>query len=94
MSRLETKEHLSQDDLPPEIMRRLQVEELWARRNVLAPMMNVERLKVYAERRTGSVTWCTPMEIASSFEPATRAAKVVSMKSQRPFAPLAAAVKL
>jgi len=52
MSRIETNLVSLQDDLPPEIERRLQVEELWARRNVLAELMNAERLRVYALRRT------------------------------------------
>ncbi len=52
MSRLETDEIPFQDDLPPEIQRRLQVEELWARRIVLAELMNAERLKIYAQRRS------------------------------------------
>jgi len=40
-----------QDDLPAEVLRELQVEELWARRNVLAELMNEERLALYALRR-------------------------------------------
>ena len=47
---LETDE-VSEHDLPPEIVRRLQVEELWARRLVLADLMNTERLKLYYQRR-------------------------------------------
>src|SRR5437870_4577711 len=43
MFKIETTQFTSQDDLPPEIERRLQVEELWARRNVLAELMNAER---------------------------------------------------
>ena len=86
MSRLQTNEHTSQDDLPPEIMRRLQVEELWARRNVLAAMMNAERLKVYAERRTDLVTEFTAMDVASRFEPGAQAATVLPMKCQKSFA--------
>ena len=87
MSRLETKECTSQDDLPPEIMRRLQVEELWARRNVLAAMLNAERLKAYAGRRTDLAAGCTPMDVASRFKPATRAATVVPIKQQKPLVP-------
>ena len=48
---LETMEEMSERNLPPEIVRRLQVEELWARRNVLADLMNAERLKIYNQRR-------------------------------------------
>lgn len=51
MFRPETNETTIQDDLPPEIQRELQVEELWARRNVLARLMNAERLDLYASRR-------------------------------------------
>jgi hypothetical protein len=87
MSRLEIKECTSQDDLPPEIMRRLQVEELWARRNVLAAMMNAERLKVYADRCTDLAAGSAPMDVTSRFKPATRAATVVPMKHQRSFMP-------
>lgn len=47
---LETEE-MSEHDLPPEILRRLQVEELWARRNVLAELMNADRLKIFYQRR-------------------------------------------
>jgi hypothetical protein len=47
---LETDE-VSEHDLPPEIVRRLQVEELWARRLVLADLINAERLKLYYQRR-------------------------------------------
>ena len=47
---LETEE-MSEHDLPPEIVRRLQVEELWARRHVLADLMNAGRLKLYYQRR-------------------------------------------
>ena len=47
---LETEE-MSEHDLPPEILRRLQVEELWARRNVLAELMNADRLKIYYRHR-------------------------------------------
>ena len=50
MSRIETEPFPSQDDLPPEIQRRLQVEELWARRHVLADLMNEERLELFARR--------------------------------------------
>jgi hypothetical protein len=87
MFRLETKECTSQDDLPPFIVRRLQVEESWARRNVLAAMMNAERLKIYAERRTDLSAGCAPMDLASRPKPATRAATVVPMKHQKSFVP-------
>ena len=44
-------EEMSERDLPPELIRRLQVEELWARRHVLAEWMNAERLRVYYQHR-------------------------------------------
>ncbi len=87
MSRLETEKFTSQDDLPPEILRRLQVEELWARRNVLAAMMNTERLKAYAERRTDLAAGCAPMDVESRYKQTTRPATVVPMKHRRSFAP-------
>ena len=63
MSRLETEELTSQDHLPPEVLRRLQVEELWARRAVLAGLMNAERLKLYARRRTDLEAGCGVREL-------------------------------
>ena len=50
MSRFETAPFSSQDDLSPEIERRLQVEELWARRSVLEDVMNAERRQVFTQR--------------------------------------------
>ncbi len=50
MSMIETDQISAQDDLPPEILRRLQVEELWARRTVLAELMNSERLDAFKQR--------------------------------------------
>jgi len=44
-------EEMSERDLPPELIRRLQVEELWARRNVLADWMNAERLRAFYQHR-------------------------------------------
>jgi len=61
MSRIKTDQLSSQDDLPPEIQRRLQVEELWARRIVLAELMNAERLQVYAQRCTDLAAGCAPI---------------------------------
>lgn len=80
MSVIKTEEFTSQDDLPPEIRRRVQVEELWARRNVLAVMMNAERLKVYAGRRADLAAGCAPMEVVPRFKLTTRAATIVPMK--------------
>jgi hypothetical protein len=39
------------EELTPEIERKLVVEEFWARRQVLAELMNAERLRVYLQRR-------------------------------------------
>lgn len=82
MSRIETDQFSSQDDLPPEIQRRLQVEELWARRNVLAELMNAERLQVYTRRYA---------KVVSGYEPTgtgwrsrlTRQATIVPMRSRK-----------
>jgi hypothetical protein len=52
MSEIETAPFPLEDDLPPEIQRRLQVEELWARRNVLADLINAQRLQLYVQRYT------------------------------------------
>jgi hypothetical protein len=48
---------------PPEILRRLHVEELWGRRNVLAGPMNAERLRVYVQRRTDLAAGFGPMDV-------------------------------
>jgi len=87
MSRLETQEFTAQDDLPPEILRRIQVEELWARRNVLAGLMNAERLKIYAQRRTDLGAGCAPVDVAWRGTLTARAPTVVPMKSRKSFAP-------
>jgi hypothetical protein len=87
MSRLETEEFTAQDDLPPEILRRLQVEELWARRHVLAELLNAERFKVYARRRTDLEAGCAPMDVALRGTLTARASTVVPMKSRKSFAP-------
>jgi hypothetical protein len=88
MFRLETDEIPLQDDLPPEILRRLQVEELWARRHVLAELMNSERLKVYAQRR--AMAWpalFSSIDSAGKYKPAKRPAMVVPIKHRKSFAP-------
>jgi hypothetical protein len=86
MSRIETDQLSAQDDLPPEILRRLQVEELWARRNVLAELMNAERLQVYARRCTDLAA---PMDVGSRNKLTRLAATVVPMRNRKPFAPVA-----
>jgi hypothetical protein len=89
MSRFETDQVSSQDDLPPEIQRRLQVEELWARRIVLADLMNAERLQVYAQRCTDLAAGCAPVG-AGSRDTFTRLAATVVPKANRKFpAPVA-----
>jgi hypothetical protein len=86
MFRFESDELTAHDDLPPEILRRLQVEQLWARRNVLADLMNAERLKVYAQRRTNPATECASMGVVSRDKLSTRAATVVPMRNRKSFA--------
>jgi hypothetical protein len=51
MFKFETQDRTFRDNLPAEIRREFQIEELWARRTVLANRMNVERLTLYASRR-------------------------------------------
>jgi hypothetical protein len=89
MSRIETNQFASQDDLPPEILRRLQVEELWARRNVLAELMNAERLQVYAQRCTDLAAGCAPMDVGSRDKLPRLAATVIPMRNRKSFAPVA-----
>ena len=86
MSRIETDQVSSQDDLPPEIQRRLQVEELWARRIVLAELMNAERLQVYAQR---SAALAAPMGAGSRDKFTRLAATVVPMRNRKFLAPVA-----
>ena len=84
MSRLESTKFTLQDDLPPELLRRLQVEELWARRNVLAGVMNADRLTAYAGRRTDMAGGCAPVEVASTRDKLARpAATVLQMKDHK-----------
>ncbi len=81
MSGIETNLVSLQDDLPPEIERRLQVEELWARRNVLADLMNAERLRVYALRR---IHWATDFVGDRAKGKLTRlAATIVPMRNRK-----------
>lgn len=84
---LETDE-VSEHDLPPEIVRRLQVEELWARRLVLADLMNAERLRLYYQRRgeirpesipAAEVTWKEP--------PPKPGASIVPIKGKKSLVP-------
>jgi len=77
MSRLESTKFTVQDDLPPELLRRLQVEEQWARRNVLAGVMNADRLKTYVGRRTDMAGGCASTEVASTRDKLARPAATV-----------------
>ena len=88
MFRIETNQSTSQDDLPPEILRRLQVEELWARRNVLADLMNAERLQVYAQRCTDLMAGYSPIDVGSRDRLSRLAAKVVPIRNGKSFAPI------
>jgi len=63
------------------------VEELWARRNVLAGLMNAERLNAYARRRADLAAGCAPMDVASRDKAKSTAATVVPMKYRKSFAP-------
>jgi hypothetical protein len=51
MSRFEKFERTMEDELPESLIRELQIEQLWAYRNVLANRMNEERINSYAARR-------------------------------------------
>ena len=81
MSRFETAPFSSQDDLSPEIERRLQVEELWARRSVLEDLMNAERRQVFVQRYA-SLTAVAP----AGSRLARLTAKVVPIRSRMPAA--------
>ena len=89
MSKLGTERFSLQDDLPPEILRRLQVEETWARRNVLAGLINAERLKAYGERRTDQAGGCAALDVVSRDKPSKRTATVLSMKNDKTSVPRA-----
>jgi hypothetical protein len=77
---LETEE-MSERNLPPEILRRLQVEELWARRTVLAEWMNAERLETYYQHRAEMRPASFPSIDVTWKEPVKRAASIVSIKT-------------
>lgn len=89
MSQAETDPILLEDEaLPPEIQRRLQIEELWARRNVLAELMNAERLRIYSARR--AQLW--PAEVRSLDVPLKDSligtpVAIVPLRHGRAFAP-------
>jgi hypothetical protein len=90
MSDFDTDSNISQDNLPPEIQRRLQVEELWARRNVLAELMNAERLKVYSARH--ALLWPTrfpAIDMVWKDPLAKPSATIVPMKNRKSLAPSA-----
>ena len=81
---LETDE-MSEPDLPPEIVRRLQVEELWARRLVLADLMNAERLKLYYKRRAEIRfdSFPPPLDFAWKELPPGPGASIVPIKGKK-----------
>jgi hypothetical protein len=88
MSQLETDKIPFQDDLPPEVIRRLQVEELWARRQVLAELMNAERFKTYNARR--ALMWpprFPAMDVVWRDASARPSATVVPIKNKKALAP-------
>jgi hypothetical protein len=85
---LETDE-MSEHDLPPEIVRRLQVEELWARRLVLADLMNAERLKLFYQRRA-EIRFASfpPVEVAWKEPPPPKpGASIVPLKGKKSLVP-------
>lgn len=88
MFRIETIQFASQDDLPPEILRRLQVEELWARRDVLADLMNAERLQAYSRRRADLLAGCAPAGFRSKNRSAKLSATVMPIKPRQSSAPI------
>lgn len=88
MFRIETIQFASQDDLPPEILRRLQVEELWARRDVLAELMNAERLQVYSLRRADLLTCCASADFRSKNKPAKVSTPMTLKGLRRSYAPV------
>jgi len=89
MSRLVTAKCTLQDELPPELLRRIQVEELWSRRTVLAGLMNAERLKAYSERRTDLTGGCASMDFVPRDKLIRPAATVLLMKNHRSSVPRA-----
>jgi len=89
MFRIETVQFASQDDLPPEILRRLQVEELWARRDVLADLMNAERLEIYAQRCTDLAAGRAQADAGPADRLTRLAATVVPMRNRKPMTPVA-----
>ena len=81
-------DEMSEHDLPPEILRRLQVEELWARRNVLAELMNADRLKIYYQRRAELRPADYPAVDVLWKEPRAKpAASIVPIKAKKSLVP-------
>jgi hypothetical protein len=83
---LETDE-MSEHDLPPEIVRRLQVEELWARRLVLADLINAERLKLFYRRRAEIRVASFPSVDVTWKEPPRPGASIVPIKGKKSLVP-------
>jgi len=65
------------------------VEELWARRNVLAELMNAERLEVYVRRSTELAAGCAPMDVGSRNKLTKLAGTVVPMRNRKSFVSVA-----
>jgi hypothetical protein len=87
MPMLETDE-MSEHELPPEIIRRLQVEELWARRFVLADFRNAERLKLYYQRRGEIRPESLPaIEVVWKEPPPKLGASIVPLNARRSLMP-------
>jgi hypothetical protein len=85
MPRLETDTGSIQDDLPADVLRKLQVEELWARRNVLADLINAERLTLYASKR--ALRWPELLKaqvVVKDYSPATRISSIVPIRVRKP----------
>jgi len=84
---LETDE-MSERDLPPEILRQLQVEELWARRHVLAELRNADRLKIYYQRRGEVQPASFPsVDVLWKDTPPRPAASIVPIKAKKSLMP-------
>ena len=82
MPTLDTDGRSIQDDLPAEIRRELQVEELWARRNVLAALINVERLGLYASKRALRWPELLKVHVVKEHSPTSPIATVVPIRTR------------
>ncbi len=81
-------EEISERDLPPELIRRLQVEELWARRIVLAEWMNAERLRNFYQHRAEMRPVSFPaVDVTWKEAPAKPLASIVPINAKRALVP-------